>query len=249
MDVRDVLESYRKGKMPLNEAEKLLRMDFLDSIDSDVLFDRARELRKNVPEVVYCRSKSSDTVLDIAETHTSGVMIFSQLREDQIRALRSEFPGINMDEGAGVAYLGEFPQQQYGTVGVITAGTSDIPVAREAEIMLRAMGCGVISRYDVGIAGMHRIIQPMKEMLDAGVCAIIVAAGMEGALPTVVCSLSPVPVIGVPVSTGYGMGGNGEAALMCMLQTCSLGLTTVNIDNGIGAGASAGLVARQAAHE
>ena len=249
MDIRDILESYRNGSISLSEAEKLLRMDYLDSVGDDVLFDRARELRSNIPEVVYCMSKSPETVARIAGSHRDGTMVFSKLWDDQMDALESARPDVHLDRASRLAYLGDLPEERYCRVGVITAGTSDIPVAREAEVMIRAMGCGVVSRYDVGVAVLHRILEPMKAMLDADVSAIVVAAGMEGALPTVVSSLSPVPVIGVPVGSGYGHGGMGEAALMCMLQTCALGLTVVNIDNGIGAGASAALVARRAVHE
>ena len=109
--------------------------------------------------------------------------------------------------------------------------------------MAESMCIRCITAYDIGVAGIHRLIEPMKRMIDSDVSAIVAVAGMEGALPTVITSLSPVPVIGVPVSTGYGHGGKGEAALMSMLQSCSMGLTAVNIDNGIGAGATAALIA------
>ena len=135
------------------------------------------------------------------------------------------------------------PSLDKGTIGIITAGTSDIPVAEEARIMAESMGVRCVLAYDIGVAGIHRMIEPMKNMISEDVSAIVVAAGMEGALPTVISSLSPVPVIGVPVSTGYGMGGKGEAALLSILQSCSMGLTAVNIDNGIGAGATAALIA------
>ena len=108
--------------------------------------------------------------------------------------------------------------------------------------MAEAMGVECVIEYDVGVAGIHRVITPMHRMIEEDVDAIVVAAGMEGALPTVITSLSPFPVIGVPVSSGYGMGGKGEAALMSMLQSCSPGLTVVNIDNGIGAGSTAALI-------
>ena len=111
--------------------------------------------------------------------------------------------------------------------------------------MAESMGCRCITSYDVGVAGVHRVLEPMRTMLDEDVDAIIVAAGMEGALPSLVASLASVPVIGVPTSTGYGYGGNGEAALMCMLQTCSPGLAVVNIDNGIGAGSMAAIISRR----
>jgi len=126
-----------------------------------------------------------------------------------------------------------------GTVGILTAGTSDISVAEESRLMCEAMTCKCICSYDVGIAGMHRIFPVLKELISKEADVIIVVAGMEGALATIVSSLVDVPVIGVPTSVGYGYGEKGVAALASMLQSCSLGLAVVNIDNGIGAGAIA----------
>src|SRR5674476_1368045 len=130
------------------------------------------------------------------------------------------------------------PPQERGAVGILAAGTSDVAAAGEAVAMCRAMGVAVVTAYDVGVAGLHRLAAPLEEMRAAGVSALVVAAGMEGALPSVVAGLVDVPVIGLPTSTGYGFGGRGEAALLGMLQSCSPGLTVVNIDNGIGAGAT-----------
>ncbi len=134
-----------------------------------------------------------------------------------------------------------------GTVGVIAAGTSDIGVAEEARLVAEAMGCNVIASYDVGIAGLHRLFPILKDMLAKDVDAIVVAAGMEGALPSVVASLVDVPVIGVPTSVGYGFGAGGVAALTSMLQSCTLGLAVVNIDNGVGAGVLAAMIAKRVA--
>ena len=129
---------------------------------------------------------------------------------------------------------------------MLTAGTSDIPVAEEAAALCHEMGCAVHSAYDVGVAGLHRLFEPLRAMLAAPADAIIVAAGMDGALPSVVAGLVDVPVIGLPTSVGYGLGGGGMGALTSMLQTCAPGLAVVNIDNGIGAGAMAGLIAARA---
>jgi len=122
-----------------------------------------------------------------------------------------------------------------------------VAIADEAAIVCREMGVAVLTAYDVGVAGVHRLVGPLRAMTDAGAAAIIVAAGMEGALPSVVSGLVDVPVIGLPVSTGYGLGGRGEAALLGMLQSCSPGLVVVNIDNGVGAGVTAALIARRSA--
>jgi NCAIR mutase (PurE)-related protein len=130
-------------------------------------------------------------------------------------------------------------------IGIMSAGTSDIGVAEEARIVSKAMGCEAITSYDVGIAGMHRIFPALKEMFKQDIGAIVVVAGMEGALASVVASMVDIPVVGVPTSIGYGFGANGIAALASMLQSCTLGLAVVNIDNGIGAGAYAASIAKR----
>ncbi|MBI4399914.1 nickel pincer cofactor biosynthesis protein LarB, partial [Candidatus Micrarchaeota archaeon] len=130
-----------------------------------------------------------------------------------------------------------------GTIGVITAGTSDISVAEEACITAQLMGCDVVKAYDVGAAGLHRLFKPLQKIIKKA-DVIIVAAGREGTLPTIVSGLVNVPVIGLPISTGYGYGAKGEAALKSMLQSCSF-LTVVNIDNGVGAGACAARISKR----
>jgi NCAIR mutase (PurE)-related protein len=132
-----------------------------------------------------------------------------------------------------------------GCVGLLTAGTSDIPVAEEAALVITHMGCRVERGYDTGVAGVHRLLEPLTRMIESGADVFVVVAGMEGAFPSVVAGLVDVPVIGVPTSTGYGLGGDGTAALYSILQSCSPGLVAVNIDNGVGAGAAAALVARR----
>jgi NCAIR mutase (PurE)-related protein len=132
-----------------------------------------------------------------------------------------------------------------GCVGLLTAGTSDIPVAEEAAMVITHMGCRVERGYDTGVAGVHRLLEPLTRMIKSGADVLVVVAGMEGALPSVVAGLVDVPVIGVPTSTGYGLGGDGTAALYSILQSCSPGLVAVNIDNGVGAGAAAALIARR----
>lgn len=129
-------------------------------------------------------------------------------------------------------------------IGIITAGTSDIPVAEEAKVIVEQGGCKAITSYDVGVAGIHRLFPQIAKMIEEGVCVIIVCAGMEGALPSVVAGLVDVPIIGVPTSVGYGIGGKGKAALYAMLQSCAPGLAVVNIDNGFGAGVFALTIAK-----
>jgi NCAIR mutase (PurE)-related protein len=138
------------------------------------------------------------------------------------------------------------PEPRPGRVAVLTAGTSDLAVAQEARMVVEACGLQARVEADLGVAGLHRLLGPLAELLAWRPDALVVAAGMDGVLPGVVAGLVDLPVIGVPVSTGYGAGGSGEAALLTMLQSCSTGLVTVNIDNGVGAGAAAVLIAARA---
>jgi NCAIR mutase (PurE)-related protein len=215
-------------------------------------FDRAR--RKGVPEVILTSSKSVEQSLTIARAflENTGRAILSRVGPELEARLQSEFAtGLEWIGPARAAILRRpdfVSPQTDGRVGVITAGTSDVPVAEEAALLCREMGCIVHTVYDVGVAGLHRLFEPLQTLLDeARVDALIVAAGMDGALPSVVAGLADVPVIGLPTSIGYGIGGDGVAALYSMLQTCAPGLSVVNVDNGIGAGAVAGLIANRAA--
>ncbi|HZY46949.1 MAG TPA: nickel pincer cofactor biosynthesis protein LarB, partial [Candidatus Bathyarchaeia archaeon] len=137
------------------------------------------------------------------------------------------------------------PRNGGGKVGILTAGTSDIPVAEEAEIVAGEMGCETRSFFDVGVAGIHRLFKPLRNLLEWGCDVLVVVAGREGALPTVVAGIVDVPVIGVPTSRSYGFGEKGLASLAAMLQSCSLGMAVVNIDGGIGAGVFAALIANK----
>ena len=243
MDIREILQSLKDGKIDIQEAERQLRLDHIDSIGGEVLFDESRALRKNIPEIIYGFSKEPETIAEILMKREGKLSIVSKVDPEKYDAVSKFIKGTIYEKKARIIVSGEMPSQDRGTIGILTAGTSDIPIAEEARIVAESMGVRCITFYDIGVAGIHRLIEPMKRLIEADVSAIVVAAGMEGALPTVISSLSPVPVIGIPVSTGYGHGGNGEAALMSILQSCSMGLTAVNIDNGIGAGATAALIA------
>jgi len=217
--------------------------------------DLYRDGRKGVPEIVLTNTKTVEQSLSIAATflRETGRAILSRVPSELERALFETYGSGDCLEwypASRTAILrapGGTVQPTGGRVGVITAGTSDQPVAEEAAIVCQEMGCEVETIYDVGVAGLHRLFPPLERLLDSDVDVIIVAAGMDGALPSVVSGLVDVPVIGLPTSIGYGMGGKGEAALLTMLQTCSPGLAVVNIDNGVGAGAMAGLIANRAA--
>lgn len=225
-------------------------------------FDRAR--RKGVPEVILADRKSPDEAVAIARAflERTGRAILSRVGPELEARLRREFAGqaemewVAPARAAVLRRPGARPPQTGGRVGIITAGTADIPVAEEAALICREMGCQVWTAYDVGVAGIHRLTEPLRVMLDeVQVDVLIVAAGMDGALPSVVAGLADVPVIGLPTPVGYGLGGEGIAALYSMLQTCAPGLAVVNIGNGVGAGAMAALIAnrvamaRRACHE
>jgi len=134
-----------------------------------------------------------------------------------------------------------------GKVAILTAGTSDIPIAEEARIIAEEMGCEVMTAYDVGVAGIHRVFSPLKEIIEKDADVLIVITGREGALPSLISGIIDIPVIAVPTSIGYGSGGKGVGALMAMLQACSLGIAIVNIDGGVAAGAVASLIANRMA--
>src|SRR5689334_18519471 len=206
----------------------------LEDLSQFANLDLFRATRTGIPEVVLAERKSADQTIAIVQRLLRELGDTAQwTRYAEGRTLALHRPG------AEVAPNG-------GRVGVLTAGTSDIPVAEEALALCREMGCEVHRAYDVGVAGLHRLFEPLRAMLAAPVDALIVAAGMDGALPSVVAGLVDVPVVGLPTSVGYGMGGGGVGALTSMLQTCAPGLAVVNIDNGIGAGAMAGLIAARA---
>ncbi len=217
--------------------------------------DFDRHHRKGVPEVVLCSSKTVEQSLTIAAAflERNGRAVLSRVSAELQMALADRYgaDGFEWYPASRTAILrrdGQRPALTGGRVAILTAGTSDQPVAEEAAIICQEMGCRVTAIYDVGVAGLHRLFEPLRRALDEDdVDAIIVAAGMDGALPSVVSGLVDVPVIGLPTSVGYGMGGKGEAALLAMLQTCSPGLAVVNIDNGVGAGATAALIANRAA--
>jgi NCAIR mutase (PurE)-related protein len=224
------------------------------SSDIETRPDPGREQRKGAPEVIFGESKDVAQIIAMAQglLKGSGRAIISRVRPEAIAPLQEAFQAytVSVREAARtiVIYRPDYVRRRTGGfVGVISAGTSDIPVAEEATLIAEEMGCQVTCIYDVGVAGLHRLVEPLRNLLEHGVDAIIVAAGMDGALPSVVAGLVPVPVIGLPTSIGYGLGGKGIAALLSMLQTCAPGLSVVNIDNGIGAGITAALIANRVA--
>ncbi|CAJ36552.1 nickel pincer cofactor biosynthesis protein LarB [Methanocella arvoryzae] len=250
MSVHDVLEKVKRGEIGVEEAERLLKIDYVERIGNHTVFDMSREARSGIPEVIYAEGKTPAKVGEIVEAvvRQKGMISVSRASEadhaEIIRRIGSD--GVIHRPEARMIVVDRRKEKpaKTGKVGVLTAGTSDIPVAEEAAIIAEVMGCEVIRGYDVGVAGIHRLLDPLKLMISEGVACIIVVAGMEGALPSVVAGIAPVPVIGVPTSIGYGLGAGGIGALTTMLQSCSPGLVVVNIDNGFNAGATAALIAR-----
>lgn len=220
-----------------------------------VRVDPNRQTRTGVPEIVLAERKETDDVLSAlrALAIANGRAMASRLQDRHfvdLANLHDEAFTLEIDREARIAILAcaNAPAPRHGgAIAVIAAGTSDRPVAREAVIVAREMGCDVVEIHDVGAAGIHRLVAPLRHAMRSGVDAIVVAAGMDGVLPTVVAGLVDVPVIGLPVSVGYGVGGDGDAALHTMLQSCAPGIAVVNIDNGIGAGAMAALIAKRCA--
>jgi pyridinium-3,5-biscarboxylic acid mononucleotide synthase len=224
------------------------------SATAEIRPDPHREQRKGVPEIVYGETKDVSQIVSMTRTLLEGTgrTIISRVPIGAVEILRNEFSSyrVRVYEAARAVVISKpdyVLRKTGGQVGVISAGTSDIPVAQEAALIAEEMGCEVTCIYDVGVAGLHRLLEPLRDLLSKEVDAIIVAAGMDGALPSVVAGLVPVPVIGLPTSIGYGIGGKGLAALLSMLQTCAPGLTVVNIDNGVGAGITAAMIANRVA--
>lgn len=209
--------------------------------------DTDRLERTGDPEVVYGAGKTPDQVVELLRTlreaHPGRPALATQLRPDALAAVRATFPEIVVDEAAAAAAVGE-PTARRGLVRVVAAGTSDAPVAAEAGFTASVYGAHVRHITDVGVAGVHRLLD-VKDELDAADCLIVVA-GMEGALPSVVGGLTGVPLVAVPTSVGYGASFGGVAALLAMVNSCAPGVVVTNIDNGFGAGVFAARVARRA---
>jgi len=248
--VRDVLRKLVAGELTEDEALAELRRIQLDELGGRARLDLGRHLRRGIPEVVLAAGKTPDDaarlVVAMARRHGQGLV--SRMSDAHRAALNAATSGMRVVEyhsSARVLREGFSPERVEGKVGILTAGTSDLPVADEARMVIEA--CGIEARLDadLGVAGLHRFLGPLAAMLDWGADVLVVAAGMDGVLPGLVAGLIDVPVIGLPVSTGYGRGGAGEAALTTMLQSCSTGLVVVNIDNGVGAGCAAVLMAQR----
>jgi pyridinium-3,5-biscarboxylic acid mononucleotide synthase len=262
--ISEILLAVKGGKLSVEKAKGLLKLNALAFVGDFARLDYNRFLRRGVPEIVYSENKSVAQLISIVKNLTglktkgdraNVPIILSRVRDAQIRpvmeefsqskAFRTNFRMKSFPEASMIAIASKRKDPEKMTVGrtaLLAAGTSDIPALNESEVVLNLLGCTTLRFNDVGVAGLHRLIDPLKHIQEFDPDSIVVAAGMEGALPSVVAGLTSVPVIGLPTSVGYGYGRNGEAALMSMLQACSLGVSVVNIDSGIAAGIVAFLI-------
>jgi NCAIR mutase (PurE)-related protein len=210
--------------------------------------DVGRAHRTGDPEVVYGAGKTPAQVVDLLtrlhEAHPDRCVLATRLSDDAVAALREQLPDAVIDEVGRAATYGDLPEPR-GTVAIVSAGTSDAPVVHEAAITVRVFGAKPTIINDVGVAGLHRVLG-VRDDLDQADCLIVVA-GMEGALPSVVGGLTGTPLVAIPSSVGYGASFGGLAALLAMLNSCAPGVVVANIDNGFGAGVFAARVARNAA--
>lgn len=244
MDVRTLLESLQAGQVSVQEAEARLK-DLAFESTGFANIDHHRKLRKGFPEVIYCQGKTLEQSADIFARlagRNPNVLATRASAEVHLAILRT-VPDAQFDEPGRCVYVHRDPAVKgRGRVLIVTGGTADLPVACEALVTARVMGNDTELLADVGVAGIHRLLAHRELLASASV--VVVVAGMEGALPSVVGGLVDVPVIGVPTSVGYGASFGGIAALLAMLNSCSSGLTVVNIDNGFGAAYAASLINR-----
>ena len=253
MEIHEILESLKANKISVAEAKKLLSLYSIEEIEGFAKIDINRRKRRGIPEVIFAETKELDETKKIVKKtlEKSNSVIVSRLKKEDYSKILTFAKRlkvkIEIGKKSSSLLLFKKPIKAHGgKVGIITAGTSDIGVAEESRLMCIAMNCECITSYDVGVAGIQRIFSIFKEMVNEDVDCIIVAAGMEGALATLVSTMVDIPIIGIPTSVGYGYGEKGIAALASMLQSCSLGLSVVNIDNGIAAGGIAANIANRA---
>lgn len=254
LSLKELLTAFREGSMTEDEAMCAITGFRLDTVGGLALIDTGRTNRCGMPEFVLAEGKSDADILEIArgQLKGSGRSIITRIdkeRADRVASLlgKERESVCEYNEYARmlvITHAGFVHKKTGGRVSVLSAGTADMRVAEEARIVAEQMGCTVKVAYDVGVAGIHRLFPALKDLTDAHV--FVVAAGREGTLPSIVAGLVDRPVIGVPVSTGYGYMGKGEAALASMLQSCSV-MTVVNIDAGLVAGAQAARIANMVA--
>lgn len=255
MNIRTILREFEKGRISIDEVEKKISVHSIEFAAGNIAqLDTAREVRKGIPEVVFGEYKSQSEIIKIVNAiiRRNDSVVVSRIQKADLPKLVSLIRKKNLKVEVGQFSTTILISRKTFTItkrmpkiGIICAGTSDIGVAEECRLIAKSMDCDSMISYDVGIAGLHRLFPALRQMVEQDVEAIVVVAGMEGALASVVSSMVNLPVIGVPTSVGYGFGSAGIAALASMLQSCTFGLVVVNIDNGIGAGAFAALIAKR----
>ncbi len=242
--IEKILDRLSRGDCTVSQAMEQLKTLPYDDLKFAKI-DSHRELRKGIPEAVYTPGKTPKQIFQITKRALmhNDEAVFTRMREEQFEELENSFGDeVRYYPAASIATVGVSKRKLIGKVLVVTAGTSDIPVAEEAAVTCELLGCRAARLYDVGVAGIHRLTSNLRQFRSAD--AIIVLAGMEGALPSVVAGLTDRPVIAVPTSVGYGASFEGIAALLGMLSSCSSGIGVVNIDNGFGAGALAAVIVK-----
>ncbi|GAA0864312.1 nickel pincer cofactor biosynthesis protein LarB [Paraclostridium tenue] len=237
MDIRNLLEKVKNGDIDIDLAiDKLKDLPYEDIGYANI--DHHRQIRNGYPEVIYCEGKSDEHILGIIKrmNEKGSNILGTRCRKDTYKKIRNIYPNCEYEELSRILKIENKPIKNIGKgkIVVVTGGTSDIPVADEAYYTAKFLGNEVERVYDVGVAGIHRLLNKLNILKSARV--LIVIAGMEGALPSVVGGLVDVPVIAVPTSVGYGANFGGISALLTMLNSCASGISVVNIDNGFGAG-------------
>ncbi len=242
--VAALMDAVARGELTPDEAtERLAHMPVIDAGFARI--DTHRELRTGLPEVIYCPGKTPEQIRAIAAellAHTDGPLLATRADEAAFGAVRGLSDDVRYDAVGRIIVLRAPEAAPLGTACVVTAGTADLPVAREAEVTADVLGAKVVPIADIGVAGLHRTLAASGDLRAADV--IIAVAGMEGALPSVIAGMVAAPVIAVPTSVGYGASFGGLAALLAMLNSCSVGIAVVNIDNGFGAAVLAARILR-----
>lgn len=241
--MKEILEKLVNGSISITDAEDKLKIMQMQEIGEHVKFDDRRSERTGVPEAIYAQGKTDDDLINLINNiQIPHNLMITKLPQDRYKKIQPQLNDSIVENAtyykdASILTINKFPIEQHkGRVGIITAGTADIPIAQEANITIKQEGIETITTYDVGVAGIHRLVDKLTYILDQQIDIIIVVAGMEGALPSVIGGLVDVPIVAVPTSTGYGVGEKGFTALFSMLQSCAPGISTMNIDNGYGAG-------------
>lgn len=239
--MRSLLEAYKRGELSAEEIQDRL-MHMLYDEGEDFLLDLHRSHRIGFPEVIFAEGKTTEQVVTITRSlfEKNGHVFVSIVDEEREGLLRQQFQRAEVSKAGRLMLIkthGRAVQKQTGCAGIITAGTADVPYAQECALIIEELGYNIIRAFDVGASGMHRPLLGLKRAKDADV--LIIFAGMDGVLPTLMASLTELPIIAVPTPVGYGYGGLGEAALATMLQCCVPGVVVMNIGNSVGAAAAA----------